>query len=81
MTAIIEEAIRIWQTVRPNDWEAELAKLPEKRIIHGVTWTGWRAGVREKLQIAWFNRHSPVCYRGMTNETRFKPVPDQSEAA
>lgn len=80
MTAVIDEARRIWESVPRAKWRLTVSELPEKPVINGATWTHWRHGVWEKLMIAWANRDTTVIYSGMTPETCGSKIPDQSPA-
>lgn len=70
-TEVQLEAIRIWQTVPGKQWREELAKLPESRVICGVTWP-YRESVRERLKAAWmlWKVGSVVAMPGMTAELK-----------
>ena len=63
------EALRIWTTTPVSEWKAEIAKLPERVVLNGITWVSYRSGVRETLRIAYLNRNRGVVYAGLSAET------------
>ena len=65
------EANRIWTTTHVHDWKAELARIPERVVLNGITWVSYRSGVRETLRIAYLNRNRGVVYAGLSAETMF----------
>ena len=75
------EALRIWTTTPVTDWKAELASLPERVVLNGITWVSYHSGVRETLRIAYLNRNRGVVYAGLSAETMCCAGADSSEAA
>ena len=56
------DALRIWQ-LPPADWKAEVDKLPEHKVINGVTWP-YRIAVQERLRIAFRAKKVGVYFYG-----------------
>ena len=62
-----DEALRIWTTLPVKSWKAELAKLPESKVLYGRTWP-YRMAVRERLLMAYklWETNSVAAYLGMS---------------
>lgn len=59
-----DEALRIWTTLPVSKWKQAIEQLPERKVIHSVTWQ-YRLAVRERLATGWRLRNSPVIWQGL----------------
>lgn len=66
MSKAQQEALRIWEGVPMKDWKSEVARLPEVKVISGVTWP-YQSTVQGMLTRAWllWKRSTNVIYLGM----------------
>ena len=73
-----DEALRIWTTLPVKSWKAELATLPEIKVIYGVAWP-FRMSVRERLLTAYklLSRDSAAEYLGMSASNIFSEITNQ----
>ena len=73
-----DEAIRIWTTIPVKSWKAELATLPEIKVIYGVAWP-FRMSVRERLLTAYklLSRDSAAEYLGMSASNIFSEITNE----
>jgi len=62
-----DEALRIWTALPVSSWKAELATLPESKVLFGRTWP-YRESVRERLKLAYtlWKTNSVAAYLGMS---------------
>jgi len=77
-TSANDEAMRIWTTLPVKSWKAELATLPEVKVIYGVAWP-FRMSVRERLLTA-YKLLSMGCaaeYLGMSASNIFSEITNQ----
>lgn len=77
MSAVIDEALRIWKTVPRSDWGQALLELPERKLVFGRIWP-YRAAVREVLVIAWADLKTGgfVVRNGFSGEARRDAKPN-----
>ena len=73
-----DEALRIWTTLPVKSWKAELATLPEVKVIYGVAWP-FRMSVRERLLTAYklLSMDSAAEYLGMSASNIFSEITNQ----